>query len=202
MAGNFRTEDLAREIGFDMRLMIGRIWDIERSLNDPSKFRHELPDIQLPSGELPDGIHPATGSANDDLGFVDFALSTAEISEWDMVFDGHDLVAETSLRSAIIISVWTNAETDQGGGWWGDSFNDEPIADCKLYTLLGKQASEDNTRLGATYINRALSWLITDKWCASIEVSAEQQKNAAGVDVFAFKIVAELEAGGRFVMYL
>lgn len=192
-----RTDDLAYAVGKDMGLLIGRLSDIERTLSATQPV--ELPALELPGNDIRYTVHP---SVINDLGFVDLGLSDIDYSAWGPCFDGMDLIKESSLNSAILISVWTDAKTDDYGGWWGDSYNDKPVAESKLYTLLGKSATVENVRLGISYVKHSLQWLIDESWITSLDVNGEAQSNDSGQRIFAFKIEYIQKDGTRLTTFL
>lgn len=138
-----------------------------------------------------------------DSEFVDLKLFHADWSQWDLLFTGTDLLTDSTLETAILVSVWSDGRHNNEAGWWGDSFNDRPIAECLLWTLLGKDATEDNARLGVGYINDAVQWLLDDQWLTNIMVTGEPQKDPeSNIDIFAFHIDALQKNGQRLLISL
>lgn len=200
-----REQEIFAQIGRDMRLLIGRVSQIERSgdslvtepLNEP------LAPLPLPtlSALLP--VTSSTAADGTDLGFVDLKLTPADWSQWDVLFDGQDLHTESSLETAILISVWTDARVGDERGWWGDQYQAKPIAECKLWTLLGKPANSDNVSLGIRYVQQACQWLLDDTWLTSLQVSGEAQRDTtSGLHIFAFRLDHTDRDGRRGTLYL
>ncbi|OQX16200.1 MAG: hypothetical protein BWK73_04870 [Thiothrix lacustris] len=196
-----RTQEITAQIGRDMHLLIGRVSQLERNQTTPSD------PVSLPSLPLPNlaGLLPANirSSGDVDLGFVDLRLALADWSQWDVQFDGYDLSTETSLHTAILISVWTDARVGDIGGWWGDSYNDRPVAESLLWTLMGKPANADNVEMGIGYVKTALQWLLDDQWITAMDVTGEAQRDPqAHLDIFAFRIDHTDRNGNRGILYL
>ena len=195
-----RDQTIVAQIGRDMRLLIGRVNQLERD-NRTTQPSEQLPPLMLPTLA---GLQPANfqGSAAN-LGFIDLKLALADWSQWDLLYDGQDLNTESSLHSAILVSVWTDARVGDEGGWWGDSFAEKPIAESKLWTLLGKPANDDNVELGIGYVKTALQWLLDDKWITEMTVTGEaQQDPSTHLDIFAFRVDHTDRSGVRRTLYL
>lgn len=194
-------DTLADQIGRDMRLLIGRISQLEQQSRDTYTDDSTLPTLPLPQlTQLPINL---TNQDEVDLGFVDLRLSPADWSQWDLTYNGQDLLTESSLKTAILISVWTDARSGDQGGWWGDSFATRPIANSLVWTLLGKPATDDNIELGIGYVKQALQWLLDDKWITELIVTGESQTDpTTHLTIFAFKVDTIDHQGRRQTLYL
>lgn len=194
-------DTLADQIGRDMRLLIGRISRVERQTNVIPEFEPLAP-LPLPSLS---GLLPITPPSSDgtDLGFVDLKLTPSDWSQWDVLYDGQDLRTESSLETAILISVWTDARVGDERGWWGDAYQDKPLAESKLWTLLGKPANADNVAMGVSYVKSACQWLLDDKWLTALQVTGESQRDpVSGLHIFAFRLDHTNRDGERGTLYL
>lgn len=197
-----REQEIVAQIGRDMRLLIGRVSQVERQANVIPELEPLAP-LPLPtlSGLLPITL-PSTGD-DTDLGFIDLKLTPADWSQWDVLYDGQDLRTESSLETAMLISVWTDARVGDERGWWGDQYQDKPIAESKLWTLLGKPANSDNVALGITYVQQACKWLLDDKWLTTLQVNGEAQRDpVSGLHIFAFRLDHTDRDGKRGTLYL
>lgn len=122
---------------------------------------------------------------------TDLALRfDAEIGACDLLLDGGALATDDGLRTAILISLFTDArasaedqlpeENGDRRGWWGNAF---PQADdqrrrelgSKLWLLSRAKATNASLNLARQTARDALQWLIDDRVAASIDVSAEWQ---------------------------
>ncbi|WP_165184703.1 phage GP46 family protein [Caulobacter soli] len=103
----------------------------------------------------------------------------------DLSLDGADLRSEEGLRTAIIISLFTDrrAQPDdvlpQDGadprGWWGDSLADIPgdQLGSRLWLLAREKQLPSVVARARQYAQEALAWLVEDGVATSIEVLAE-----------------------------
>ena len=100
----------------------------------------------------------------------------------DLALSGGDLVTYDGLRTAVIISLFTDARArdddplPQDGAdrreWWGDCANDDPNdrIGSRLW-LLAWEKAVDATAIRARDICReALAWLVTDGIAASVDI--------------------------------
>jgi phage gp46-like protein len=196
-----REKEIFAQIGRDMRLLIGRVSQVERNANVIPELTPLAP-LPLPSlaNQLPITTNPASDI---DLGFVDLRLGAADWSQWDVQFDGQDLQTDASLETAILISVWTDAQHNGERGWWGDAYNTKPVAESLLWTLLGKPANDTNVALGIEYVKKACQWLLDDEWLSALQVTGEAQRDpASGLHIFAFRLDHTDRHGTRGVLYL
>lgn len=100
----------------------------------------------------------------------------------DLGLVGGDLVLDDGLRTAAIISIFSDARAldddvlPDGAdrrGWWGDCGNDDPSdrLGSRLW-LLAREKATDRTAIRARDICReALAWMIADGIAAAVEVS-------------------------------
>lgn len=195
-------QSLAAAVGHDIGLLIGRVGRLER--NTAANTAPALPVLPLP-GLLPiapNAQSPGTGSANPTMGFTDLALMSAGWSSWDLGWDGQDIVSDSTLDTAILISVWTYARADGKNGWWGDAYNDRPVAGSLLWTLMGKPATPENVGKGIGYVQDALQWLLDDGWLQTLAVSGDAQDSDTGAKIFAFRLDGTTSTGQPLVLYL
>ena len=154
-------------------------------LTQPAPYTVELPEIELYSLGT-----TSAANANDDLGGFDLLLNSVGHSAYDLGYNGNDLQTDRLLKSAVTLSVYTDAWVDGQRGWWGDTYQgDQPIADSKLWTLIGAKATHENRLKGEHYIKHAVQWLIDDGHFDSIDVTTEHQAN--GLDWLAFKLIGK-----------
>ena len=115
---------------------------------------------------------------------MDAALIQLADGTFDLALDGPDLTTDTGLRTAVIVSLFTDARahdddavpdgTDDRRGYWADAFAD--VAGDRFGSrmwLLGREKQLDATLLRAReYAEEALQWLIVDGVARSVDVSA------------------------------
>lgn len=154
-------------------------------LSQPTPYEVDLPEIELYTLGT-----QRVSSASDDLGGVDLLLSMVGESEYDLAYTGNDLQTDRMLKSAVTLSIYSDAWVDGKRGWWGDSYqNDRPIANCKLWTLMGARNTPENRLKGEQYIKDAVQWLIDDQHLDSIDITTEHQANR--LDWLAFQLTCK-----------
>ena len=120
---------------------------------------------------------------------MDVALEfNTQAREADLVVDAADLKPDESLRTAILISLFTNARAEPDArlptvdvdrrGWWGDTFAEVTgdLIGSHLWLLSRRKLT---TRLQAEaerFCEQALFWLVQDGIAAGVTVSSEIEK--------------------------
>lgn len=107
---------------------------------------------------------------------------------YDLAFFGGDLVPDAWLRTAVYVSLLTDAEypdAEDGDrrGWWGDALNEDP-ADrwgSHLWLLERSKLTADAPAKAAGYAKAALQWLISRGIAGAVDVTAELV--AGGIDL-------------------
>lgn len=154
-------------------------------LSQPTPYAVDLPDIELYSL----GTH-AVKSTNDDLGGVDLLLEMVGESDYDLAYTGNDLRVDRQLKSAVTLSVYSDAFVDGQRGWWGDTYQGErPVANCKLWTLMGAKTTHHNRLKAEQYLKDAVQWLIDDEHLDTIEILTAHQ--AQSLDWLAFQLICK-----------
>jgi len=127
-------------------------------------------------------------------------------SDFDLLIDVNDLATDNTLRTAVLISLFTDkrARVDDDipdgsrnrRGYWGDSFADvegDEIGSHLWLLLRSKQTSETLNR-AQEYAVKALQWLIDDG--VAVSVSADTSWLRPGV--LLFEVSISLPDGSRF----
>ncbi|GGJ14278.1 phage GP46 family protein [Neoroseomonas lacus] len=96
-----------------------------------------------------------------------------------------DLVADAGLRTAVLISLFSDAlaraddeipdGTDDRRGWWGDMPVEGVAADpvgSRLWLLARAKRTEETRRRAEIYARDALAWMLTDGVAAAVDVTA------------------------------
>lgn len=150
----------------------------------PASKKPELPELELYS------ILPSTPADTTEFQQEanDLLLGMVDYSEYDLLLaESGDLATDAALRSAIIMSVYTDAWVDGKKGWWGDTFSsNRPVAASKLWSLMGKRTTPENVQQGIRFVAEATQWLIDDQHFSQIDVKGEHQRHA--IDWFAFQL--------------
>lgn len=114
----------------------------------------------------------------------------------DLALAEGDLATDDGLRTAFIISLFTDARARDDdplpqdgadlGGWWGDAFAnaDEGPLGSRLW-LLNREKKVGSTLLrGRDYAAEAVQWLIRAGVCSSIDVEVEAQGNRLAIALY------------------
>lgn len=103
----------------------------------------------------------------------------------DLVAGEHGLVDDASLRTAVLISLFSDRRAksddrlpDDGGdrrGWLGDAMADVAgdRLGSRLWLLDREKQTEETRRRAIEYAGEALQWLIDDGLASTIDIEAE-----------------------------
>ena len=99
----------------------------------------------------------------------------------DVSVDGADLAREDGLRTAVIVSLFTDAraqpgdipEGDDPRGYWGDALGEGDRTGSRLWLLDRSKQTTDVPVRAEAYASEALQWMIEDGVADRVEVSAE-----------------------------
>lgn len=112
---------------------------------------------------------------------TDIALEwNADICAADLALAGHDLATDESLRTAVIISLFTDARAsvddvdpdDSLRGWWGDTLDEDGRTGSLLWLLRREKETARVLARAEGYAREALAWLIEDNIAVAIDVEA------------------------------
>lgn len=119
-----------------------------------------------------------------------------------------DLVADAGLRTAVLISLFSDAlarpddeipdGTDDRRGWWGDTPVEGETADpigSRLWLLARAKRTEETRRRAESYARDALVWMLTDGVAAAVDVSATWAGDRE--DQLRLVVTIERRSGGR-----
>ena len=118
---------------------------------------------------------------------MDVALTYKEISQelgfFDLSLSGPDLASESGLRTAVIVSLFTDRrandddELPDGGndrrGDWEDSYSEieGDLKGSRLWLLAREKQTTDVVNRAVEYAEEALQWLLDDGIAASVIVN-------------------------------
>lgn len=103
----------------------------------------------------------------------------------DMLLEGGDLATEAGLRTAVIISLFTDRRArpddplpEAGAdrrGWWGDVAAREPDDEIgsRLWLLSREKQTAEVVARAREYALEALGWMLRDRVASAVEVLAE-----------------------------
>jgi phage gp46-like protein len=99
-------------------------------------------------------------------------------TRFDIAVSGYDLAAESGLRSAVILSLYTDRRaeaddvlpdgTDNRRGWWAD-----PKLGSRLWLLTRAKETDDVLARAREYAIEALTWLLDDKVASAVDAKSE-----------------------------
>lgn len=125
-----------------------------------------------------------------------------ELQGCKMSFAANDVVTSSSLLTAVLVSLFTDARAadddplpdprnDDRRGWWGDATNTALPTDSvgsKLWLLEREKNTVDAVKRGKTYVQEALAWLVSEGVAKSVDVIVEAQPlGNSGTIMLAFK---------------
>lgn len=124
---------------------------------------------------------------------MDLSLACDDFGSLDLVASSSDLKTDDSLRTAVLISIFTdsrasidelpNGETDQRG-FWGDSLDEsEGFLGSKLWLLDRGKITNNELERAKVFVEDSLKWLITDKIARKISVSVSRKNNDRYINV-------------------
>lgn len=132
---------------------------------------------------------------------MDIQIVTTENNGFDIALDGPDLAADHGLRTAILISLFTDrmAEPDDSipdgtinrRGWWAN-----PQLGSRLWLLGREKQTTEVLRRAREYAEEALQWLMDNGIAESVAVTTEWSEQRAGV--LAIGVVISDKQGGPY----
>ncbi len=97
---------------------------------------------------------------------MDAAFEITKETAGDLVYQNGVLKTDSGLRTAILISLFSDAREGNQRGWWGGEIG------SKLWTLQNAKRSAETLKKAQEFAQKALSWLIEEKICKKATVSA------------------------------
>jgi len=101
---------------------------------------------------------------------------------FDVLLDGADLAKDDGLRTAILVSLFTDARAHEDDvlpandgnrrGHWADSFNEQSLG-SRLWLLEREKSTSEVLKRAKKYAEEALQWLIDDDIAESINVTTD-----------------------------
>ncbi|WP_299733976.1 phage GP46 family protein [uncultured Endozoicomonas sp.] len=101
---------------------------------------------------------------------------------FDLTLDGADLAPDTSLETAVLLSLFTDRRAEPGDvpagedpkGWWGDSYaqSDDRIG-SRLWLLKRSKLLPETAERARGYARESLQWLLDDGITSDVSVTAE-----------------------------
>lgn len=89
----------------------------------------------------------------------------------DLEFGEMDIVTDDSLKSAILISIFTDKRHEGERGCWIDSFEDDPVG-SRLWLLDREKKISEIPLRANEYVRESLQWLIRDGIVKSVKVDS------------------------------
>ena len=115
---------------------------------------------------------------------IDVALQILEsqadgVFSMDLGITSNDLVTEDTLRTAVLISIFSDArvsleEMPDGEptrrGFWGDALEENDTFGSKLWLLAREKKTEDVLDRAREYVTEALSWMVDDGIARELQI--------------------------------
>lgn len=117
---------------------------------------------------------------------IDLAVQLKQ-GEYDFVIENQGLKSEIGLKSAILISLLTDARampednisSSDLRGWWGDSLEPESASlGSRLWTLRGRPITAIMAK-AQSFAQEALNWLLEDGVASKIEIKTYRHQTEA-----------------------
>ncbi len=137
---------------------------------------------------------------------TDIALVPSAFDDiaFDLLADAGSLATDQGLRTAITISIFTDARASAedslpaGGdrrGWWGDALPaiEGDVIGSKLWLLERSKITAGVVTQARDYLTACLAWLVQDKVAAAVDVQVEVQRP----QTLAFVVIVIRPSGER-----
>lgn len=133
-------------------------------------------------------------------------LFTPGSTQADIALDGADLQVDNDLKTAVIMSLFTDrrannddiVEGSDRRGWWADTYNEiaKDKIGSRLWLLSRSKQTQDTLNLARGYCVEALQWLIDDRVAQQVNVNVEiVRMGVLGIAVEVIKPSSKLPAG-------
>jgi phage gp46-like protein len=134
---------------------------------------------------------------------MDLALTfNPELQAVDLALDGADLATEDTLASSVLASLLCDRlvegyEVPPGAdrrGWWADAYAETPHkTGSRLWLLERNKQLPSIVKRCEQYCQEALAWMVTDRLCAAVTITAFAVPGSALVAM----IKLDLPSGSR-----
>ncbi|RDB36709.1 phage GP46 family protein [Spirobacillus cienkowskii] len=112
---------------------------------------------------------------------------------FDLQCLGSEIQIEDSLRTAIALSLFTDAKVDEfelprsetNRGFWADALDNHETG-SKLWLLLRSKRNSHVIKKTEEYCKKSLEWLIEDKLVENIEVKAQINSHELTINITIF----------------
>ena len=116
---------------------------------------------------------------------MDIAITQDSNGQFDIALGDYDLTSDQGLRTAVLISLFTDRRADDDDqlpdgsndrrGYWGDSYPDIDGDELgsRLWLLSREKQTTDVLIRAREYCQEALQWLIDDGIASTVEVDNE-----------------------------
>lgn len=120
----------------------------------------------------------------------------------DLALAGVDLAADDGLRTAVLLSLFTDRRAEVGDpragetarrGWWGDTLTDGDRIGSRLWLLGREKRVADVVRRAEEYARESVAWLVEDGAAERVEVTAEDDEGVLLVTVTVYRDGADPE---------
>ena len=129
----------------------------------------------------------------------DIALIWQNDGTADIGLENDDVAADEGLRTAVLLSLFTDRRADDGDrlpgddddrrGWWADEFAEVEgdLHGSRLWLLDRAARREDVPGLAVEYAREAFNWMIEDRIIERVDVVAETADNMLALQVTIYR---------------
>ncbi len=103
----------------------------------------------------------------------------------DLAVEDGDLLCDRTLRTAVLLSLFTDERIEGERGWWGDEFleNADDRYGSKLWRFERAKRLPDTPVEARQYALDALKWLLSDGVAGKVDVVAEASRESLSLAV-------------------
>lgn len=122
---------------------------------------------------------------------ADLSLYRRSDGNFDLAFDGVDLLTGKSLESIVVLSLGSDGRVASGSfknelqddGWWGESTFEGDRWGSLLHTLFKKKNDPNVVLLARQYVSDCLKWIVEDGIADSVDSKVTKDDKALYIDV-------------------
>lgn len=98
---------------------------------------------------------------------MDAAFEMTDEMVGDLIYQNGDIATDSGLKTACLISLFTDARAFNTRGWWGGEIG------SKLWTFENEKRMPENLLKAREYAENSLEWMIEEGIAAAVDVKTE-----------------------------